>query len=187
MVQGFTKEFLGQLINLKNSYLLSLSVVDLISHEDVLRILEKDSLVTGAYTFNFSDICNLVRDSRQKSMKDLEILIWEYLMFTSRALIINLYEAFKDDEERYSKVKDLDWFIFLANLRHPFSHGVDAIWDIKPYESKEVSYTRRIDGIKTTINSSWNKTPMKLDQIGGFPTILDLLIHVGKETEKFVV
>jgi hypothetical protein len=124
---GFTKEFLSQVVNLKNSYLLSFATVGLLSHDDVVTILKEDSFKTGGFTFYFSDIANLVQKSKKTSNSDFQILVWEYLMFSSRSLFLYLYEGFKNDEVRYKKVKDLDWFVFLANLRHSLAHGMDGI------------------------------------------------------------
>lgn len=184
MVEGYTKEFLSQIVNLKNSYFLSIATVDLISHKDVLTILEKDSFVTEGYKFDFKQISDLVSSATQKSNKDFEILVWEYLMFVSRALLINLYEAFKGDDSRYALIKEKDWFVFLANIRHACAHGVDCIWDIKDYGNGEISYTRSKDKIKIIINKSWNGKPMKFEQIGGWSTIIDILVFIEREVEN---
>ncbi len=129
--QGFTNEFLSQIVNLKNSYLLSLATIVLLSHNDIVTILKEDYISTGGYIFKFSDISNLIEKSKSEKNKDFETLTWEYLMFSTRSLFISLYAGFKDDEKRYNEVKELDWFVFLANIRHAVAHGVNAIWNIK--------------------------------------------------------
>lgn len=178
---GFTKEFLSQIINLKNSYLLSIATIDMISHNDILSILEKDSFKTGNFNFEFKQISEMIRSSRQNNNKDFNILVWEFMMFTTRPLLTSLYEGFKNDIIRYEKVKNCDWFVFLANLRHSLSHGIDALWHINDFGKSEITYTRKIDKNKIVIEKSWDKSEMKFDQIGGWVTTLDLILYVENE------
>lgn len=184
--KGFTKKFHSQIENLKNSYLLSFAIVDLISHDDVLSILEKDSFNTGTYKFEFKDICTLIRNSKSSNNNDFKILIWEYLMFSTRALFMSLYEGFKDDRIRYSLVKETDWFVFLANIRHSLAHGIDAIWKIKDFGKSEIFYLRTNDNIKIVIDKNWNNTPMKFDQIGGWVTPIDFIVFIETEVERLM-
>jgi hypothetical protein len=182
---GFTKEFLSQVTNLKNSYLLSFATINLLNHDNVLTILKEYHLKTGGLTFNFSDISNLVQQSKQKKNKDFEILTWEYLMFSTRSLLLYLYEGFKNDEIRYEKVKEEDWFVFLANLRRSLAHGMDAIWDIKDYGKSEIFYIRKNDNTKIIIDKEWDRTYIKLDQVGGWYTIIDIINFIESEVTKF--
>jgi len=181
---GFTEQFCSQITNLKNSYLLSFAIVHLVSQDDAVSILEKGSFTVGAYSFKFSNITNLVKKSKLSGNNDLEIMTWEYLMFSARILFINQYEAFKDDKARYSRVKDSDWFVFLANIRHSLAHGIDAVWDIKDYGKKEIFYLRKCDGSKLILDKKWDKMPMKFDQIGGWETVLDLVLFVEGEVKE---
>lgn len=125
--QGFTKEFLSQISNLKNSHLLSLTTVFLIHQDEVLPLLKNGVFQTGSYSFNFSDIASLIENSKKLKNNDLEILKWEYLMFSTRGLFISLYEGFKNDNIRYPLVKSSNWFVFIANIRHSLAHGMNAI------------------------------------------------------------
>lgn len=177
----FSAKFISQIENLKNSYLLSFATVDLLSHDEILSILEKDSFKTGSYEFCFKAISDLARNS-QNDFKDLKILTWEYLMFSTRALFLQIYEAFKGDERRYAAVKKTDWFVFCANIRHSLAHGIDAIWKINSFGKDEISYTRKSDKQRIIIKESWNNQPMKFEQIGGWITPIDLIVYI----ENFV-
>jgi len=183
---GFTAEFISQMTNLKNSYLLSFATVDLLNHDDVLSILEKDSFTTGTFDFKFSDICTLVRKSKQNNNRDFEILIWEFLMFSTRALLVNLYESLKEDSLRYSLVKDTDWFVFLSNLRHSLAHGINANWKINSFGKTEIFYKRMYDKTKIVIQKEWDNQPMRFEQIGGWITTIDLIQFISSESEKFL-
>jgi hypothetical protein len=173
--QGFTKDFLSQITNLKNSYLLSFVTVGLLSRDNAVDLLKNDYFRTEGFTFYFSDIANLIQDSKNTGNTDFEILIREYLMFSTRSLFLYMYEGFKNDTNRYDLVKDTEWFIFLANIRHSLAHGVDAIWSIKNYGKEEICYSRNYDGMKISIDQTWNNTPMEFKQIGGWDTCLDLI------------
>jgi len=184
--KGFTLDFYSQILNLKNSYLLSFATVDLISHDDILSILEKDTFATGTYKFEFKDISDLVRNSKHNNNEDFRILIWEYLMFSTRALFINLYEAFKADKKRFAIVKDTDWFVFLANIRHSLAHGIDAIWNINDFGKSEIFYLRSFDNLKISIDKNWNHTLMTFDQIGGWGTPIDFIVFIEGEVKKIM-
>ncbi|MCP4394491.1 MAG: hypothetical protein GY804_09540 [Alphaproteobacteria bacterium] len=175
---GFTNDFQSQIINLKNSYLLSFATIDLISNDNVLNILENDSFKCSGYKFPFKQISNLIRKSKTNNNNDFKILSWEYLMFCTRSFFISAYEAFKKDQNRYDCVKELDWFIFLANIRHSVAHGINATWDLKYYEKNEIFYTRKEDDKKIVINIELNGKPMKLEHFDGWLTIIDLLVFL---------
>jgi len=183
---GFTKEFLSQIVNLKNSYLLSFATVGLLSHNDVVTILRHDHLKTGGFTFYFSDIASLIQKSKSNGNKDFEILVWEYLMFSSRSLFLYLYEGFKNDNVRYEKVRDFDWFVFLANIRHSLAHGMDGIWNINDHGKPEIFYLRNDDKKKIIIDKKWDETNMKFDQIGGWYTSIDLINFIEKEVNGYI-
>lgn len=185
MEKGFTKGFLAQVTNIQNKLLLSLALAKLLMHKDVWNILEREYYPIGDKKFEFRNFSQALRQS-EKPQEELNIQIDDYLKFTCRSLFINLYEAFKNDDERFKKVKGTNWFIFLANLRHSCAHGIDAIWNINDYGSGEISYTRQIDGKKMVIDKAWDKQPMTFEQIGGWGTIYDLVDFIKNQVKEYV-
>lgn len=183
--KGFTQDFLSQITNLKNSYLLCLATVYLMNQEEAITLLKNGTFQTGSYSFHFANIASLIENSRNsKNNPKTPEWQWEYLMFSTRSLFVYLYEAFKGDSLRFSTVKELDWFVFLANVRNSVAHGIDAVWNINKFNKTEIIYIRKSDHVKIKIEENWDKTPMKFEQIGGWPTVIDLLVFVEEETKR---
>ena len=102
MEKGFTKGFLAQVTNLQNKLLLSLALAKLLMHRDVWDILEREYYPIGDKKFEFRNFLQVLKQS-ENLQEDLNIQIDDYLKFICRSLFINLYEAFKDDNERFEK------------------------------------------------------------------------------------
>lgn len=183
--KGFTKGFLAQVTNIQNKLLLSFALAKLLIHRGVWDILEREYYPIDGKRFEFRKFFQALRQS-ENPQEDLNIQIDDYLKFICRSLFINLYEAFKNDNERFEKVKETNWFIFLANLRHSCAHGIDAIWNINDYGGGEICYTRQIDGEKIVIDKAWDKQPMTFEQIGGWATIYDLVDFIKNQVKEYV-
>lgn len=113
----------------------------------------------------------------QKYEKQKNPLIQDYIMFVTRATIIHLYEMCKESVH-YKKIKNQDWFVYLANLRHAFAHGVRGHWRITFYGKKHIVYTRQCDMHNFVLHHYRDKMPIKQEQYGGLLTIWDLMHYV---------
>lgn len=105
-----------------------------------------------------------------------------YMQFISRSFVIQLYELCKQSDD-FTVFKQQDWFVFLANLRHAFAHGVNGNWRITYYGKKQISYTRQYDLKTFSLHPYWDNSPITSGQYGGLLTIWDLTYYV----EKFVI
>lgn len=104
------------------------------------------------------------------------------MQFISRSFVIQLYELCKQSDD-FAVFKQQDWFVFLANLRHAFAHGVNGNRRITYYGKKQISYTRQHDLKMFSLHQYRDNSPIKVAQYGGLLTIWDLTYYV----EKFVI
>lgn len=105
-----------------------------------------------------------------------------YIQFISRSFVIQLYELCKQSSA-FADFKQQDWFVFLANLRHAFAHGVNGNWRITYYGKKQINYTRQHDLQIFSLHHYRDNSPIKSAQYGGLLTIWDLTYYV----ERFVI
>ena len=164
---------------IKHSFVLSLvSLYTLFRAEELQglgALMEQDTL-------NHAVVASYIQKS--------ELLLWiaspkkykQYLSFVSRSFVIQLYELCKQSPH-FQHFKNQDWFVFLANLRHAFAHGVHGNWRITFYGKKHIVYTRQVDLQSFTINPYWDNSSIKAEQYGGLLTIWDLTHYV----ENFVL
>ncbi len=200
--KGFSKDYQKQFNNLRNSYYMTLSLVSMYYDKTSLNALNDKHFLCkadGGFVFvngdlkkllyeemmNFHISFNQICDSFQKYDEQKKFnMIKDYLNFCLPNLFISLYESFKQDETRYNKVKNLDWFMFIANLRHSMAHGVDGIWSINTFGKDEISFVRK-DKIKITLNKNLDGQQIDLNKhIGGFFTILNLINTVDEFVES---
>ncbi len=113
---------------------------------------------------------------------DTNKLPHNYMQFISRSFVIQLYELCKQSDD-FAVFKQQDWFVFLANLRHAFAHGVNGNWRITYYGKKQIGYTRQHDLKMFSLHPYRDNSPIKSAQYGGLLTIWDLTYYV----EKFVI
>jgi hypothetical protein len=106
----------------------------------------------------------------------------DYMQFISRSFVIQLYELCKQSDD-FAVFKQQDWFVFLANLRHAFAHGVNGNRRITYYGKKQISYTRQHDLKMFSLHPYRDNSPIKTGQYGGLLTIWDLTYYV----ERFVI
>lgn len=105
-----------------------------------------------------------------------------YIQFISRSFVIQLYELCKQSAA-FADFKQQDRFVFLANLRHAFAHGVNGNWRITYYGKKQINYTRQHDLQIFSLHPYRDNSPIKSTQYGGLLTIWDLTYYV----ERFVI
>lgn len=105
-----------------------------------------------------------------------------YIQFITRSFVIQLYELCKHSDD-FAAIKQQDWFVFLANLRHAFAHGVNGNWRITYYGKRHIHYTRQADLKIFSLHSYRDNSPIKSEQYGWLLTIWDLTYYV----EKFVL
>lgn len=154
------------------------SVYNMYARDDAQRlqaILQKKKL-------SAKTIAQYIKKSESLFSLDTNKSFHHYMQFVSRSFVIQLYELCKHSSA-FNTIKEQDWFVFLANLRHAFAHGVNGNWRITFYGKKHISYTRQNDLRIFSIDPYWDNSPIKSTQYGWLLTIWDLTYYV----EKFVI
>lgn len=167
---GFNKKFLDRLKLIEQLYLMGSTVGLILGSTEGLKLIS-DKKIISEYTkeilYDLGPLAEML-----KGTDNARIYLPEFNKFLSRFVIIALYEAFKDDDIRFEKIKNEDWFNFLWVLRNSFAHGIEGIWR---HIKKDVIYTRKIDGQQILIKKDWNREFVTLDQVGGWLTFIDLI------------
>ena len=176
---GFVPDFGSQIKNLKNSYLLGLSAVAITTHKSGLSALD-NAYMHVPYTsqtgearlreFKFEQISKMVR----KSDADADILRNEFLKLLFRTVLVALYEGLKSDKHRFRIVKSEAWFVILWHMRSAFSHGIGARWEIKE-DCVGATWGRPSDGFVIELRREYDGQPMKMEQVGDFLTLFDMI------------
>lgn len=162
-------------------YSLALSLVsiyDMYAQDDAQRLqqlLKKKTISSKHITQYIQKSENLFSGKSHQNFDN-------YIQFITRSFVIQLYELCKHSDN-FSTFKQQDWFVFLANLRHAFAHGVNGNWRITYYGNKQINYTRQADLKIFSLHRYWDNSPIKSDQYGWLLTIWDLTHYV----EKFVL
>jgi hypothetical protein len=138
-------------------------------------ILQKKKLSTKT-------IVQYIKKSENLFSLDTNKSFHHYMQFISRSFVIQLYELCKQSDD-FAVFKQQDWFVFLANLRHAFAHGVNGNRRITYYGKKQINYTRQHDLKMFSLHPYRNNSPIKAVQYGGLLTIWDLTYYV----ERFVI
>lgn len=190
---GFTKDFNGQVTNLKNSYLLSFSIIPLFQNQKVLEELKNYNIhnsitISKAYDFHFSQFLTFL-NLDQEDKRDFTIIMNEYMMSCTRIFLIGAYECFKGDNIIFEKVKEEKWFNFLRAVRNAVAHGINGIWDFSfSKEIQEFEYRRKLDSkIVILKKEDLQGKKMSLNDLGNWETLIDLPFfledYVKKELE----
>lgn len=124
-------------------------------------------------------IIKLIKGAQERFLCSMDPKKEHYLQSLARSTIIALYELCKSSPV-YHTIKKQDRFVFLANLRHSFAHGVSGYWHITFYGKKHIVYTRQIDLENFFLNPGWDGDSLKIHQYGGLLTIWDLFMAVEK-------
>ncbi|MHA1703926.1 MAG: hypothetical protein ACTSWK_16855 [Promethearchaeota archaeon] len=114
------KEFLSQLENAKNNFILVLASVSLFSNDKSLGELGKSNCSFGTYSLSFKQVENMMRNLKSK-----EIACNEFLKMGVRALIKESFELIKDylkNTNQLDKFTKQDWYQFARILRNCLSH-----------------------------------------------------------------
>jgi DNA-binding transcriptional MerR regulator len=154
------------------------SVYNMYARDDAQRlqaILQKKKL-------SAKTIAQYIKKSESLFSLDTNKSFHHYMQFVSRSFVIQLYELCKHSSA-FNTIKEQDWFVFLANLRHAFAHGVNGNWRITYYGNKQIHYTRQHDLKIFSLHPYRDNSPIQSAQYGGLLTIWDLTYYV----EKFVI
>lgn len=168
-----------QLDYLKHAFLLGL--VALYERFDVQAADTLHAYIQRKHT-NHHKIQLLIHDAQKQFSDTTNQLVRQYMTFLTRSFIIELYELCKSSDDFVSLKKQM-WFVFLANLRHAYAHGIQWYWRIAYYGRSYVTYTRQSDLRMFELNPQRDGLPVRDDQYGGLATIWDLTHYV----ETFVI
>ncbi len=124
-------------------------------------------------------VVKLVQDAEHRFLYSRDAKKEHYVQSLARSTSISLYELCKS-APIYNTIKKYDWFVFLANLRHSFAHGVSGYRRITFYGKKHIVYTRQIDLENFFLNPRWDGEVLQTAQYGGLLTIWDLFVRVER-------
>lgn len=131
-------------------------------------------------------ILDLIVHAQDTFLDSWDPRIRQYMAFLVRSFVIQLYEFCKTSEY-FGDIKTQDWFVFLANLRHAYAHGVEWSWRIIYYGRKHVTYTRQSDLKIFELKPQRDKTRIEYDQYGGLNTLWDLSYYAQAFTRTVAV
>lgn len=167
-----------QLDYLKHSFLLGLVSLYEIFDQDKTDALYKYVIKTSV---DHKWILDLIVHAQDTFLDSADQRIRQYMSFLVRSFVIQLYEVCKTSE-CFNDIKQQDWFVFLANLRHAYAHGVEWYRRITYYGRKHVTYTRQSDLKIFELKPQWDRTRIEYDQYGGLNTLWDLSYYVQEFT-----
>ncbi|MCX6779040.1 MAG: hypothetical protein NTU97_02310 [Candidatus Magasanikbacteria bacterium] len=183
-----TKEiFYQQFKNIKNQFILSLKLFDLLEYEECLKIMEKFHFSEEKIFLPFKEVVKPIRESLTSDKKSFNYLKNEFQKNQFKVTCINLCELFKGYGQVYDIVKGKNWLIFLMNLRNSLGHGVNAEWDVNTYKTDEIYYIRVSDNKKIVIDEGLNDENMMYHHIGGLVTLCDMVVFLDKEIQDNIL
>lgn len=124
-------------------------------------------------------IVTLISDAQDRFLWAMDVKKEHYMQSIARSAVISLYELCKASP-LYNTIKKYDWFVFLANLRHGFAHGVSGYRRITFYGKKHIVYTRQIDLQNYFLNPHREGDTIRTIQYGWLLTVWDLFVMVEK-------
>ncbi len=124
-------------------------------------------------------VVGLIQDAEERFLHSRDTKKEHYVQSLARSTSISLYELCKS-APLYNTIKKYDRFVFLANLRHGFAHGVSGYRRITFYGKKHIVYTRQIDLEKFFLNPHWDGDVLQTHQYGWLLTIWDLFMRVER-------
>jgi hypothetical protein len=166
-------EFVNQLENAKNNYVLGLAALCLFSNEKSYPILNESYAVFGTYTVPFEQVSSLL-----SKPADRDVAVKEFLTSQIRALIKESFELIKDYCEgtnQSATFKAEPWYQYARMIRNCLSHNYRFEFNDYDKEKLPVSWKSR------TIDISMDGTHLKLDFFGYIES-WELFI----ETQSFV-
>ncbi|GEM_PF-5743887 len=112
------EQLIGQINKVKNSFILGLASVTLLSNKEVRYLVDIGSVPLGDARIDFPNLSKWI-DENEKEITDLISCHLRLLVGDSFELI----DAYCGRTKQRATLKDQDWYIFAYKIRSIFYHG----------------------------------------------------------------
>lgn len=168
-------EFMSQLTNCKNNYVLSLAAAGVFSQiagedkaaEAIRHALARSQCAFGPFSVSFGQVIQLLN-----AQDDRDIALREFLLMALRALIKESFELIKtycNATGQFATFEQQSWYRFLRCLRNTVSHDFTVQCKSTKDEGtwRQYSFTTAMQGC-----------PLKLEHFGSWPGAWQLFVEV---------